>query len=89
LATTEDAQIQNSADAVKFAERCCKLTNYQNPEILDTLAAAYAATERFEQAIETAEKAIRLAEAAGKSKLAEEIHGRLQLYQAGQSYRSR
>jgi len=43
LATVEDTKLANHADAVKYAERACELTNYKQPEFLDTLAAAYAA----------------------------------------------
>jgi hypothetical protein len=50
------------------------------------LAAAYAAADRFSNAIETAEKAINLAEAAGKKQIAEKIRDRLQLYKAGRPY---
>ena len=87
LATTEDTKIQNPADAVKYAERACELTDYKQPEALDTLAVAYAAADRFDQAVETAQKAVELAVPAGEKKLAQKIQKRLQLYRAGQPYR--
>ncbi len=87
LATTEDTKFQNPTEAVKFAEKACELTNYENPGALDTLAAAYAAAGRFHEAIETAEKAVELAAPAGEKGLAEEIEERLQLYKSGRSYR--
>jgi hypothetical protein len=34
-------------EAVKLAERACKLTNYKNPYTMDTLAAAYASGVRL------------------------------------------
>jgi len=86
LATTEDTKLQNPTDAVKFAKRACELTDYKNPEILDTLAVAYADAGRFLQATETAEKAKNLAQAEGKKDLAREIQNRLQLYKTSQPY---
>ena len=87
LATTEDAKLQNPLKAVEFAEKTCKLTEYNRADFLDTLAVAYAAAGNFPKAIEIAEKAIKLAEAAGENDLAEEIRERLDLYKSGQPYR--
>jgi tetratricopeptide (TPR) repeat protein len=89
LATTEDTRFRNPADAVKLAEKACALTTYKDAEALDTLAAAYAAADRFKKAIETAEKAMELAVAEGRKDLAAEIQDRLRLYQAGQPYRQK
>jgi tetratricopeptide (TPR) repeat protein len=87
LATIEDKKFQNPAEAVKFAQRACELTGYQQPQILDTLAVAYAAAGNFVEAIETAEKARQLAESFGKKDLARQIRSRMELYKTGQPYR--
>ena len=76
----------NRVRAVTLAERTCKLSGNQVPGYLDTLAVTYAAVGRFNDAIATAEKAVTLARAAGRSQLAEEIEERLKLYHAGQAY---
>jgi Tfp pilus assembly protein PilF len=86
LATADDEKLRNPAEAVKFAERACELSDYGNAGALDTLATAYAAAGNFPEAVKTAEKAIKLAEAADEKDLAQEILGRLQLYRAGQAY---
>jgi tetratricopeptide (TPR) repeat protein len=86
LATSRDVKLQNPNDVVKFAVRACELTEYNQPDFIDTLAAAYAVAGRFTEAIETAEKAINLAENTGRKDLAEEIQKRLRLYQAGRPY---
>jgi tetratricopeptide (TPR) repeat protein len=86
LSTTKDNNLRNLSDAVKYAQRACELTDYKQAELLDTLAVTYAAVGSFPEAIETAEKAIELAKAAGKKDLAEEIRKRLELYKAGQPY---
>jgi len=89
LATTGDVSSQDADRAVKFAKRACESTGYKDPEFVDTLAAAYASAGRFSEAIETAEKAIKLAEAAGQKELAETIQNRLQQYKAGRPYHER
>jgi len=86
LAVTEDADIRNPSDAIKFAQKACDLTKYTQPENLDTLAAAYAAAANFTEAVSTAKKAIELAEAVGKKELAHQIRSRLELYKANKPY---
>ena len=86
LATTKDAKIRDSVQAVKFAQRACELTDYKQPGVLDTLAAAYASADNFPPALETAQKAIKLASSTDKKELAQQIQDRLNLYKANQSY---
>jgi Tfp pilus assembly protein PilF len=86
LAATENANSRNPSEAVKLAQQACKLTAYKQPQLLDTLAVAYAAADRYNQAIETAQRAIDLAETANQKDLAEEIRSRLQLYKQNQPY---
>lgn len=86
LATAEDVKFRNPAEAVKLAERACELTGYGQPDLLDTLAVAYAADGRFDQAIKTAEIAIKLAEWLGQRQLAEDLKEHLQLFQSGRVY---
>ncbi len=87
LATHEDAEIRDTAEAVHLAERACQLTDYKDPSILDTLAVAYSQLGQFAKAAETAEKALKLAQAAGQEKLTKGIQSRLKLYKAEQPYR--
>jgi len=86
LSTNEETRLNNSAEAVKFAIRACELTDYNEPQIIDTLGAAYAADGKFGQAIEAAQKAIELATSSDKKDLAEEIGERLELYKQGRPY---
>jgi tetratricopeptide (TPR) repeat protein len=86
LATSGDISMQDADNAVKYAERACKLTGNKNTGFLDTLAAAYAAAGRFDDAKATAERAIKDAKTAGQEELVREIEGRLQLYQQGLRY---
>jgi tetratricopeptide (TPR) repeat protein len=84
LAANEEAGIRNPEEAVRFAKKACELTDYRQPEMLDTLGVAFAAAGRFPQAIETAEKAIEL---AGDEKIAEDILSHLELYKMNKPYR--
>ena len=68
------------AEAVKLAEHCCELTGWRTPEYLDTLAAAYAETGRFAEAVATAEKA--LAFAGGDVALAASLRREISGYRA-------
>jgi tetratricopeptide (TPR) repeat protein len=56
LSVSPEAAIRNGAQAVEFAERACKASNYGQPAMVLTLAAAYAEAGRFEDAVRTAEK---------------------------------
>jgi tetratricopeptide (TPR) repeat protein len=87
LATTSDTDLHDVESAVELAKRACELTDYEQPAVLDTLAAAYAAVGAFERAIETANKAFELATAGGEPGLAERVKSRLELYKAGRPYR--
>jgi Flp pilus assembly protein TadD len=86
LATDRDDRVRNPAKAVQLAERTCELTGRRESNLLDTLAAAYAANGRFADAIRTAEQAANLTLAAGQKDLAGQIQNRLELYKAGRPY---
>jgi tetratricopeptide (TPR) repeat protein len=85
-AAQADPNIADYQEAVTMALRVCKMTDFNQPALLDTLAAAYAATGRFKEAVEIAEKATKLAETTDNKKLAEDIRTRLQLYKTGRPY---
>lgn len=86
LAATNDSSARNPAKAVEFALRASKLTNYQDPAVLDVLAVAYAAAGAFPKAIQTAEQALTLAETANQKELANELRQHLRLYRADKPY---
>jgi Flp pilus assembly protein TadD len=88
-ATCEIEKYRNGKKAVKLAEKLCVLTDYQQPLALDSLAAAYAESGRFDEAVATAQKALKLALKLGPEELALELKKRLELYQARQPYRQR
>ena len=63
LAACPRAEYRDGARAVELARRGCELTNWQDPNILDTLASAYAECGRFEEAVAWAIKSLELADA--------------------------
>jgi Flp pilus assembly protein TadD len=83
LATCPQASLRNGATAVQLARQANELAGGKNPVILATLAAAFAETGRFGDAVRTAQKAIDLARTAGRRDLAAKLDGELQRYQAG------
>jgi tetratricopeptide (TPR) repeat protein len=85
-ATSPDAALRNGAAAVELATNAVRLSGGR-PEFLDTLSAAYAEAGNYPEAIATAERALRLAVAAAKPKLAEGLNARLTLYRKGAPFR--
>jgi tetratricopeptide (TPR) repeat protein len=69
LSTDANAGFRNGIEAVKMAEQACVLTGRSDPEKLRTLAAAYAETGRFEEAIKTLQTAKDLAAKANRPEL--------------------
>ena len=84
LAAHPDPQVRNGREAVDLAERACQLTEYKQPIMVGTLAAAYAETGRFAEAVTTAEKAKTLAEQSNQMELAAKNRTLLELYRSGQ-----
>ncbi len=87
LATAEAESLRNPYAAVRLAQRSALLTQHSDAHVLDTLAAAYAASGRFEEAVLTAERGLGRARESGDVELEAEIEGRLALYRGGQAYR--
>jgi tetratricopeptide (TPR) repeat protein len=86
LATSADASLRNGAEAVRLAERACRLTEYQAAPMLGTLAAAYAEAGRFTDAVATAEKLDRMATEAKDTRLLALNRQLLALYRAGKPF---
>lgn len=86
LATCPDPQFRNPAEAVELALKACAATNYQSPMTVDTLATAYAAAGRFDEARHWIAKAIDLARAAGLQKDWQEFNHRRTLFAADQPF---
>jgi len=80
LATAPDPSIRDGIKAVEFAQRAMELSRGRDPNFLRTLAAAYAESGRFSEAITTAKQAIVVATMQGKSRFAKVLDEDLGLY---------
>jgi tetratricopeptide (TPR) repeat protein len=89
LATVPPGEGGDPGRAVVIAQRACDMTARRMAAPLDTLAVAYAAAGRFEEAIRTAEESMALARAAGQTQLVTNIQSQIDLFRAGQPYRGR
>ena len=85
LATCNDSSIRNGPLAIKYAETVVTMNKRNDPDTLDTLAAAYAEIAQFTNAISTEKEAIQLLGATDESPK-HEFTARLQLYQQGLPY---
>lgn len=86
-ATHPDPELRNGAEAVRLAERACALWKDREPNLLETLAAAYAEAGRFPEAVATLEEAITLVTPAGAEDLLPALEKQLQGYGADIPYR--
>ena len=82
LATSSDASSRDGTRAVALAREAIQLSSDVDPNFLRTLAAAYAECGRFSEAVATAEQAMQIATAQGKSGLANILEKELILYRA-------
>lgn len=87
LATTADAALRDGPRAVSLAEKACELTQQKETFLIGTLAAAYAAAGRFDDAVATAQRAVDLATATGQPPLAARNRELLELYRSGKPFR--
>ena len=88
LATAADESMRDGAKAVHLAEDVARRAGHPNAIVLRTLAAAYAETGRFADAIETAEQAIGIARATGNDALAADLDRNISAYRMNQPIRS-
>jgi len=87
LATTSDASLRDGAEAVRLARYASSLKGDESFNELDTLAAAYAETGRFDEAVSTAERALAVARQLNDPELVTQISARLALFRQGKPYR--
>ncbi len=87
LATNPNASVRNGAEAVELARRAVQLTEGKEPVMIGTLAAAYAETGRFAEAVETARQAQRIASEQKLPALADLLQSRIRLFEAKTAFR--
>jgi hypothetical protein len=72
--------------AVILGEQARTLAGIESPQLLDTLAAAYAEAGRFPEAIDTAKRALNLNAVKNDDTLTGNLRARLKLYEANTPY---
>jgi len=87
FATSPDQSVRNGPKAVQLAEQAVRVSGSRIPILFRTLAAAYAESGRFSEAIQAARQGIELANSQGNSGLAAELHGNIALYRERQPLR--
>jgi len=87
LATCPDSSIRNGVEAVAFAERAKRLSGGSDPDLLDTLSAAYAEDRNFTHAAEIEEQAIALATQQGDAVMSARLKAHLAQYALNQPVR--
>jgi tetratricopeptide (TPR) repeat protein len=81
LATSPDDQVRDGDKALRLATQASRITGNRHPGILDTLAAALAERQRWDEAIQVATRAESVARQMRLFQLANEVSGRLALYE--------
>src|SRR5207237_1528520 len=89
LATAADDSVRDGKRAVQLGEAANALAGNDNPAILHTLAAAYAEAGRFDEALQTARRAMKLASRADNNAVYNAIRDELPLYELGLPYHQR
>lgn len=87
LAATPDDSLRDGSAALELAEQANQLSGQLQPDVLATLAAAYAETGRFAEAVQTAQKAAALAATQHNMPLHDRVELDLKLYQANKPLR--
>ncbi len=85
-ATCPEASLRNGAEAVRHAQQANRLCGGKRPDVLDTLAAAYAEAGRIPEALATAHKALEVAKQQNAQAFADAVRTRIALYEAGKPF---
>jgi len=82
LATAPQSSLRNGARALELATKANQSAGGNDPNILRTLAAAYAGTGKFADAARSGRNALQLAEALSNAGLANALRREIKLYEA-------
>jgi tetratricopeptide (TPR) repeat protein len=86
LATAPQSTIRDGTRALELASKANQSTGGANLQILRTLAAAYAETGDFANAVQTAQRALQLAVAQSNTQVSEALRREIKLYEAGHRF---
>jgi tetratricopeptide (TPR) repeat protein len=83
LAVCPDDKIRDGNKAVEYAKKACELTEWEEADCIDTLAAAYAEAGDFDDAVKWENKYLK---SAWSKDVADKARQRLRLYEQRQPY---
>jgi tetratricopeptide (TPR) repeat protein len=86
LAAAPQTSLRDGHRAVQLATQASQSTGANNPDILRTLAAAYAQAGQFSSAVQTAQKALQLAQSQSNTALSNTLPREIKLYEAGRPF---
>jgi len=81
LSDNRHGRIRDNEEALRWALVACSGEGKNNPLYLSVLAAIYNDLDRFELAVQTAERSLELARSGGRLDLARELEDKLKTYQ--------
>ena len=83
LSTSPVDDVRDGKRAVELALKACEVSNYEKPHILSTLAAAYAESGDFKNAVKWAKKAVEI----GREDIQEQLEHELKSYSKKKPWR--
>lgn len=89
FATASNPSLRNGNRALELAQQANYLSRGKDPLVLRSLAAAYAETGRFVNAVQTADEALKLAAESDNRPLLQALSKEIEFYKAGTPYRKR
>lgn len=88
LATSPFDELRDGGKAIELAQKACEETKYEQAHVLSTLAASYAESGDFDEAIRWSSKAVELSAAeSGEDRYDGQLQRELEAYQEGQAWR--
>jgi tetratricopeptide (TPR) repeat protein len=88
LATSTDDSLRNGKESIQLGKEACELTDFKAAHILSTLAAGYAETGDFDEAIKWSSKAVELGATDDHEQL-EQLKNELKSYQENKPWREK
>ncbi len=88
LATSTDDSLRNGKESIRLGKQACELTDFKAAHILSTLAAGYAETGDFDEAIKWSSKAVELGASDDHEQL-EQLKNELKSYQEKKPWREK
>jgi protein O-mannosyl-transferase len=87
MSTSPDASVRDGKKALEFARQVTELSKHTHPLALHALAASYAETGNFPEAVDTAKEAIAVADMHRNQQMVDVLRQTIQGYQLGVPFR--